>query len=99
MYATVLDYTLKSDDRDEALALVERLVDRLKDNVEGLRSFLNIDRGDNKGTAIAVYETKAAWEAAAPVAQEVLGEMAPFLTEAPVRTGCDVLHAKRYITD
>ena len=99
MHASVIEVTFKAGSQDEATALTEKLVDQLSGRVEGLRSFLVLDRGDNKSTAIALYESKENWEAAAPVAQEVLGQLAPFMAGMPERIGCEVTLAKRYVTD
>ena len=96
MYATVLDFTFKAESRDEAIALTDQLMDELGASVKGLRGFIAVDRGDNKGTAFALYESKEAWEAAAPVAQEVMAKLAPHFAEMPERTGCEVTNAKRF---
>ena len=99
MFATVIDFKLKPGSRAEAIALTEKLVDEMSSKIEGLRGMISLDRGGDLGTAIALYESQAAWEAAAPVAQEVLGQLAPYFAEMPERTGCPVDFAKRYVTD
>jgi hypothetical protein len=99
MHASVIEITFKAGSQDEATALTEKLVDQLNERVAGLRGFLVIDRGDNKATAVAMYESKENWEAAAPVAQEILGQLAPFMAGMPERAGCEVLYAKRFVTD
>lgn len=96
MHATVLEITFKPETRDEAIALTEKLVVDLSERVDGLRGFIVLDRGDNKSTAIAMYESKAHWEAAAPAATEIMGQLAPFFAEMPDRVGCDVLFAQRF---
>ena len=96
MHATVLDFTFKPETRDEAIALTEQLVDEMSKKVDGLRGFIAVDRGNNKGTAIALYESEAQWAAAAPVAQEIMGRLAEYFAEMPERTGCEVTIAKRF---
>ena len=99
MHASVIETTFKAENRDEAIALTSELVDELSTRVEGLRGFVLLDRGDNRSTAMVLYESKEQWEAAAPVAQEILGKLGPFMADMPERTGCDVILAKRYIID
>ena len=90
MYATVMDIQFKPGNQDEAIALTIDLVKELADRVQGLQSFIALDRGDDKSTAIVVYDTKENWEAAAPAAQEILGRIGGFLSAMPERTGCEV---------
>lgn len=99
MYASIIDATFKEEDKDEAIALAGQLVDELSSRVEGLRGFMILDRGAGKSTAIAVYDSEANWAAAAPVAQEILGKLGPYMSAMPERTGSEVLLGKRYATD
>lgn len=99
MHASVIEGKFKPGTRDEALAKVDGLVDELSSKVEGLRAFIILDRGDDRSTTIALYETKENWEAAAPVAADILGQMGPYFAEMPERTGCEVMLAKRFVTD
>ena len=99
MYATIIDVTFKPEKRDEGIALTDELIAEMGNKVEGLRSFIALDRGNNKGTAIALYESKEAWEAAAPVAQEIMARLAPFLAEMPERVGAEVTNAHRFVKD
>ncbi len=99
MHASVIEYTLKPGTKDEANALTEKLIEELASQVEGLRGFFNIDRGGDKGLAIAIYESEADWTAAAPVAEEVLGQLGPYMAAMPERAGCNILYAKRFATD
>ena len=97
MYATVLDFAFKPESRDEAIALIDKIMDEIGGQVEGLRGFVAVDRGDNRGTAIVIYESKEHWEAAASVSAEVLGQLAPHFSEMPERQGCEVTNAKRFV--
>lgn len=99
MYATVMDYTFKAGKQDEGLAIFEKSLEELKGRVEGLRGYIVLDHGDNKGTGIAMYESKEAWQAATPVAKELLASWAPLFVEMPERGGCEVPLAKRYAID
>ena len=93
MYATVMEMQFKPGTQDEATALTDELVNELAGQVQGLKSFIALDRGDNRGTVIAVYDTKENWEAAAPVAQQILGRLGGFLSAMPERAGCEVAFA------
>jgi hypothetical protein len=99
MHASVIEYTLKPGVRDEANALTEELIEELSSRVQGLRAFFNMDRGGDKGMAIAIYENEADWAAAAPVAEEVLGKLGPYMAAMPERAGCDITFLKRFVTD
>ena len=99
MHASVIEGKFIAEKRDEAVAVMEELVDELSSKVEGLRAIIVLDRGDDVGTTVALYETKENFEAAAPVAREILGKLAPYFAEMPERSGCEVLFSKRFATD
>jgi len=99
MYASVIEGKFIAEKRDEAIALMDGLIEELSSKVEGLRGIMVLDRGNDISTTVAVYDTKANFEAAAPIAQEVLGKLAPYLAEMPQRAGCEVLYGKRFATD
>ncbi len=90
MYATVMETQFKPGTQDEAVALTNDLVREMADRVQGLKSFIALDRGGDRATVIAVYDTKENWEAAAPVAQEIMGKLGGLLSAMPERTGCEV---------
>lgn len=99
MYATVIEIDMKPDSKDEAIEKSGELMDEFSSKVEGIRGFMLLDRGDNKATAIVVYESKENWEAATSASAEILGQLAPYMAGVPERTGCEVMLAKRFATD
>ena len=90
MYATVMETQFKPGTQDEAIAITNDLVNEMAERVQGLKSFVVLDRGGDRSTVIAVYDTKENWEAAAPVAQEILGKLGGLLSAMPERSGCEV---------
>ncbi len=90
MYATVMETQFKPGTQDEAIALTNDLVNDLASRVQGLKSFIALDRGGDRATVIAIYDTMEHWQAAAPVAEEILGKLGGLLSAMPERSGCDV---------
>ena len=89
MFASVIDVQLKQGTFDEAMDITRAALPEMKE-IPGLTQIISIDKGNDQGLVIAIYESKAAQEAATPKAQEVLGRIAGLAAGAPVRMGCEV---------
>ena len=89
MFASVIDVQLKPGTFDEAMAITRAAIPEMKD-IPGIRQIISIDKGNDHGLVLAIYESKAAQEAAAPKAQEILGRIAGLAAAAPQRLGCEV---------
>lgn len=89
MFASVIEVQLKSGTLDEVNGITRAALPELRE-IPGLKQFLSIDKGNDQGLVVAIYESQAAQEAAAPKAQEILGRIAGHAAAPPVRLGCEV---------
>ncbi len=90
MFASVIDVQLKPGTLDEAMDITRAALPEMRE-IPGLKQIISIDKGSDQGLVIAIYESQAAQEAAAPKAQEVLGRIAGLAAAPPQRLGCEVL--------
>ncbi len=90
MFASVIDVQLKPGTLDEAMGITRAALPEMRE-IPGLKQIISIDKGNDQGLVIAIYESQAAQEAAAPKAQEVLGRIAGLAAAPPQRLGCEVL--------
>ncbi len=90
MFASVIDVQLKPGTLDEAMDITRAALPEMRE-IPGLKQIISIDKGNDQGLVIAIYESQAAQEAAAPKAQEVLGRIAGLAAAPPQRLGCEVL--------
>ncbi len=89
MFASVIDVQLKPGTLDEAMDITRAALPEMRE-IPGLKQIISIDKGNDQGLVIAIYESQAAQEAAAPKAQEVLGRIAGLAAAPPQRMGCEV---------
>ena len=89
MFASVIDVQLKAGTFDEAMEITRAALPEMR-GIAGIKQIISIDKGNDQGLVIAIYESKAAQEAATPKAQEVLERIAGLAAGAPVRMGCEV---------
>ena len=90
MFASVIDVQLKPGTLDEAMGITRAALPEMRE-IPDLKQLISIDKGNDQGLVIAIYESQAAQEAAAPNAQEVLGRIAGLAAAPPQRLGCEVL--------
>lgn len=89
MFASVIEVQLKSGTLDEAMDITRAALPELRE-VPGLKQLISVDKGNDQGLVVAIYESQAAQEAAAPKAQEILGRIAGLASAPPQRAGCEV---------
>ncbi len=89
MFASVIEVQRKPGTLDEAMDIVRAAVPELR-NIPGLKQLISIDKGNDQSVVIAIYESQAAQEEAAPKAQEILGRIAGLVAAPPQRLACDV---------
>lgn len=89
MFASVIEVQLKPGTFNEAMDITRAALPEMKE-IPGLTQIISIDKGNDQGLVIAIYESQGAQEAATPKAPEVLGRIAGLAAGAPVRAGCDV---------
>ena len=90
MYASVIDIQLKPGTTSQATDITLGAMDDIR-ALDGLKQIISIDRGNDRGLVIAIYESQAAQEAATPRAQEVLALLGDLYAAPPERQGCEVL--------
>ena len=89
MFASVIDVQLKPGTFDEAMDITRAALPDMRE-IPGIKQIISIDKGNDHGLVVAIYESQAAQEAAAPKAQEILGRIAGLAAAAPQRLGCEV---------
>ena len=83
MYARITSYTFNSETTD---AMVERM-ETVKPKVKAVQGVISVHTcwcDDGTGVTIAIFESQAAADAAMPQVKAIWGELAEFLTSAPV---------------
>jgi len=90
MYASIIDIQLKPGTTSQATDITLDAMDDIR-AIDGIKQFISIDRGNDRGIVIAIYESQAAQEAATPKAQEVLGLLGDLFAAPPERQGCELL--------
>ena len=89
MFASVIDVQLKAGTFDEAMEITRAALPEMR-GIAGIKQIIAIDKGNDQGLVIAIYESQAAQGAAAPKAQEILGRIAGLAAAPPQRLGCEV---------
>lgn len=89
MFASVIEVQLKPGTLDEAMDITRAALPEMRE-LPGLKQLISIDKGNDQGLVVAIYESQAAQESAAPKAQEILGRIAALATAPPQRMGCEV---------
>ncbi len=89
MFASVIEIQLKPGTLDEAVDITRAALPEMRE-VPGLKQLISIDKCNDQGLVIAIYESQAAQEAATPKAQEILGRIAGLAAAPPQRMGCEV---------
>ena len=89
MFASVVEVQLKPGNLDEAVDITRAALPELRD-VPGIKQLISIDKGNDQGLVVVIYESQAAQEAATPKAQELLGRIGGLAAAPPQRLGCEV---------
>ena len=89
MYTSFIEFQLKPGKMAEATEIAGAMRSDLE-QLDGLKQFIIIDKGDDAGLVLAMYESQAQQEAAGPKARELLGRLADLYAAAPERKGCEV---------
>jgi hypothetical protein len=89
MFASVIEFQMLPGKMEDAAEFAGSLRSQLE-QLDGLKQFITIDRGNDKALTLVIYESQAQWEAAGPKAQEILGKMAELVAAPPNREGCEV---------
>ena len=95
MYTSIIEIQIQSGKMDEALEITEAMKPDLA-QLDGLRQFIVIDKGNDAILVLAIYDSQAQQEAAGPKAQELLGRMGALCTAAPERKSGDVKVNEHY---
>ncbi len=92
MHARVNMGRVKPDQIDEFAAALQPLLPRTKQQAQGLTSVVVLgDRPTGKIVLVSRWESEAAAEAAEPLYQEAMRELARFIAEPPTRERYEVL--------
>jgi len=90
MFASTLTIQLKSGAKSKFSEFALSVIPRLKDQT-GIREYTVIDQGDDTSLVIVIYDSKEQWEAAAPKAREILGDLDSLVAAPPERVGGEVI--------
>lgn len=82
MYSRISTYQMNPNNVDDVVALMPEIKAKIQ-QVPGLVSCSASWREDGQGCTAAVYESKAAAEAAAPKVAEIWSDLAQYLTAPP----------------
>ena len=89
MYASYIEMQLKPGKMAETVERMKQVEAELG-QVDGLKQFIIVDRGDDSSTLVALYDTAEDQEAAGPKAAELLGRLAVFMAAPPERKQVEV---------
>ncbi len=89
MFASVIEIQLKPGTLDEAVDITRAALPEMRE-IPGIKQLISIDKGNDLGLVIAIYESQAAQEAATSKAQEILSRIAGLAAALPQRLGCEV---------
>tara|TARA_B100000315_G_scaffold252191_2_gene288443 strand:+ start:15 stop:302 length:288 start_codon:yes stop_codon:yes gene_type:complete len=90
MYTSIIEIQFQPGKMDEATKMAKGMTPELG-QIDGCRQFIVIDQGEDSCLVLALYDSKAQQEAAAPKAQELLGRVGVLAAAAPERKGGDVV--------
>ena len=89
MYASFIETNMKPGTSAEGTEMAESMKSDLA-QVDGLRQFIMIDKGDDNSVVIALYDSAEDQVAAGPQAAELLSRFAGLLAEPPERNQVEV---------
>ena len=91
MYIKVTTYGFDESRLDEALARMDGAVRKDLQSIAGLESVVECRIGEGQGMIISRYDSEESATAAQPKIQEILGEMAEYMTSPPEVKAGDVI--------
>lgn len=91
MYTRVVTYKFKSENFDEANARLGDMRSEIM-SIPGLKHWIMAADDELSCIVVAVYEDKAACDAAAPKSKELFGRFAEEYAEPPTASGYEVLY-------
>ena len=95
MYTSMIEFQLQPGKMAEAMEITEGMKPDLA-RLDGIRQFILVDKGDDAGLVLAIYDSQAQQEAAGPKARDLLSRMGALYTAAPERKGGEVLANEIY---
>ncbi len=95
MYTSIIEIQFQPGKIDEAMEITKGMMPDLA-QLDGLRQFIVVDKGNDAGLVLAIYDSQAQQEAAGPKAQELLGRMGALFAATPERKGGEVKISENY---
>ena len=95
MYTSIVEIQFQPGRMDEAMEITEGMTPDLA-QLDGLRQFIVVDKGNDAGLVLAIYDSQAQQEVAGPKAQELLGRMGALFAAPPERKGGEVKVSENY---
>ena len=89
MYASYIEMQLKPGKMAEAMEMMKQLEAELG-GIDGLKQFIIVDRGNDRSTVLALYESAEEQEAATPKSAEVVSRMMDVIAAPPERQRVEV---------
>ena len=84
MYASYIEMQLKPGKMAEAMEMMKQLEAELR-GIDGLKQFIIVDRGNDRSTVLALYESAEEQEAATPKSAEVVSRFMNVIAAPPDR--------------
>jgi quinol monooxygenase YgiN len=94
MFARVTKYRMKPECLDDATALTEKLMPKIK-ALPGLLQFINVCNDDGNGYIVSIVDNQENSNANQEHVQAIWAEFADYLAEAPTPEGYNVLFNER----
>jgi quinol monooxygenase YgiN len=89
MYASYIEMQLKPGKMAEAMEMMKQLEAELG-RIDGLKQFIIVDRGNDRSTVLALYESAEEQEAATPKSAEVVSRFMDVIAAPPERQQVEV---------
>ena len=89
MYASYIEMQLKPGKMAEAMEMMKQLEAELG-RIDGLKQFIIVDRGNDRSTVLALYESAEEQEAATPKSAEVVSRFMNVIAAPPDRQQVEV---------
>ncbi len=95
MYTSIIEVQFQPGKMDEAMEITEGMKPDLA-QLDGISQFIVVDKGNDAGLVLAIYDSQAQQEAAGSKAQELLGRLGALFAATPERLGGEVLVNESY---
>ena len=89
MYASYIEMQLKPGKMAEAMEMMKQLEAEFG-RIDGLKQFIIVDRGNDRSTVLALYESAEEQEAATPKSAEVVSRFMDVIAAPPERQQVEV---------